>query len=144
MPRFNAKGDGVNIEGLAELRKALKQVSDAAPKELAQAGKATASFVADHARGRAEGLGGVAAHVAPSIRPSGTQRGGAITFGGSSYPMAAGAEFGGRGRPTTQQFQPHLGRTGYFIYPTIREDAEQIEEHFSDAIDHLMRKYDLR
>lgn len=143
MARFNAKSDGVNVEGLAKLRRALKAVSADAPKELNAASKEVAAFVADDARSAAAGLGGVAAKVAPSISPSGTARGGAINLGGASYPMALGAEFGGRGRPTTQQFQPHLGRTGYFVYPTIRRDADRIESEFSEKLDDLMRKYDL-
>jgi hypothetical protein len=141
--RFNAKSDGVNVEGLTELRRALKAVSADAPKELNAAAKEVAQFVADDARSAAAGLGGVAAHVAPSIKPSGTARGGAINLGGAAYPMALGAEFGGRGRPTTQQFQPHLGRTGYFVYPTIRRDGDRIESEFSEKLDDLMRKYDL-
>ena len=143
MVRLNAKSEGVHVEGLAELRKALKAIDAAAPKELAAAGKEVAGFVADDARGLASGLGGVAAKVAPSIAPGGTQRGGSVNFGGSSYPMALGAEFGGQGRPTTQQFRPHLGTTGYFVYPAIRQDADRIETEFRNAIDHLMRKYDL-
>jgi hypothetical protein len=141
--KFNAKSDGVNVEGLAGLRRALKAVDAAAPKELAAAGKEVAGFVADDARGKASGLGGVAAKVAPSIAPGGTQRGGSVNFGGSAYPMALGAEFGGRGRPTTQQFKPHLGRTGYMVYPSIRENSERIEDEFRNKLDDLMRKYDL-
>lgn len=143
MARLNAKGDGVSVEGLAELRRALKQVSAEAPKELSAAGKEVAGFVADDARGAASSLGGVAGHVAPSIRAAAAGGGGAVALGGTAYPMAAGAEFGGQGRPTTQQFKPHLGRTGYFLYPTIRRDADRIQSEFVDKLDHLMRKYDL-
>lgn len=143
MARLNAKGDGVNVEGLAELRRALKAVSADAPRELNAAAKDVAGIVADDARGTAAGLGGVAAKVAPSIKPSGTARGGAINIGGPAYPMAGGAEFGGQGRPTTQQFKPHLGRTGYFVYPSIRSNADRIADTFSDKLDDLMRKHDL-
>lgn len=143
MAKFNAKSDGVNVEGLAELRRALKAISATAPKELNAASKEVATFVADDARSTAEGLGGVAAKVAPSIKPSGTASGAAITLGGTAYPMAAGAEFGGRGRPTTQQFKPHLGRTGYFTYPAIRQNADEIESAYTEKLDDLMRKYDL-
>jgi hypothetical protein len=141
--KFNARSDGVNVEGLAELRRALRAVSDSAPRELSAAGKEIAEFVASDARSAASGLGGVAAKVAPSISARASAGGGAIGLGGSSYPMALGAEFGGRGRPTTQQFKPHLGRTGYFVYPTIRRDAERIESEYADKLDDLMRKYDL-
>jgi hypothetical protein len=141
--KFNAKGEGVNVEGLAELRRALKAVSATAPKELNAASKQVATFVADDARSTAEGLGGVAAKVAPSVRGSGTARGGAIALGGSSYPMALGAEFGGQGRPTTQQFKPHKGRTGYFVYPAIRANSDRIADTYTELLDDLMRKYDL-
>lgn len=143
MAKLNAKGEGVGVEGLTELRKALKAISDTAPRELSAAGKEVAGFVAEDARSAASGLGGVAAKVAPSIKASSAGGGGAIGLGGAAYPMAAGAEFGGQGRPTTQQFKPHLGRTGYFVYPTIRRDADRIEETYSEKIDDLMRKYDL-
>jgi hypothetical protein len=143
MAKFNAKSDGVNVEGLAELRRALKAVSATAPKELSAAGKEVADFVAADAKDAAGALGGVAAKVAPSISARASAGGGALGLGGSSYPMALGAEFGGRGRPTTQQFKPHLGRTGYFVYPTIRRDADRIESEYADKLDDLMRKYDL-
>lgn len=143
MARLNAKSDGVNVEGLAQLREALKAVSGDAAKELSAAGKDVAQFVAEDARGAALGLGGVAAKIAPSIKAAAAAGGGAISLGGTAYPMAAGAEFGGQGRPTTQQFKPHLGRTGYAVYPTIRRDADRIESEFGSAIDDLMRKYDL-
>lgn len=143
MAKFNAKSEGVKVEGLAELRKALKAVSADAPKELTAASKEVATFVAADARGLAQGLGGVAARVAPTVKGSGTTTGGAITLNGDAHPEALGAEFGGQGRPTTQQFRPHLGRTGYFVYPAIRQDADRIESTYVDLLDHLLRKYDL-
>lgn len=143
MARMNAKGEGLRVEGLAELRRALKAVSDDAPKELVEASKDVAGFVADDARSTAEGLGGVAARVAPSVKGSGTARGGAITLGGASHPEALGAEFGGQGRPTTQQFEPHKGRTGYFVYPAIRENADKIESAYVEKLDDLLRRHDL-
>ena len=143
MAWFTATGEGVCVEGVAALRKALKAVSDQAPKELNEASKAVAAFVADDARSLAAGLGGVAAKVAPSVKGSGNARGGALTLGGTAYPMALGAEFGGRGRPTTQQFRPHKGRTGYFAYPAIRRNADEIESAYTEKLDDLMRKYDL-
>lgn len=146
MPKFNAKSQGVNVEGLDELRRALKTISAQAPRELSAASKEVATFVAGDAQGLAQGLGGVAAKVAPSIKGSGTASGGAVGLGGTAYPMAAGAEFGGQGRPTTQQFKPWRGAgegAGYFVYPAIRQDADQIESAYVDKLDDLMRKYDL-
>jgi hypothetical protein len=53
--------------------------------------------------------------------------------------MALGAEFGGQGRPTTQQFAPWRGQTGYFLFPTIRRDHEQIDATYRAALDRIIR-----
>ena len=53
-----------------------------------------------------------------------------------------GAEFGGRGRPTTQQFPAHRGRQGYFFWPTIRDDAEAITRQWETALDAIAKDWD--
>jgi hypothetical protein len=136
-------GGAVNVEGLRELKRAFREFDQETKKELSRAGKALAVDIAAEARSEAHGLGGVAAKVAPSIKPTTLSYGllnAGVVVGGEAYPMALGAEFGGRGRPTTQQFQPHKGRTGYFVYPTIRREAGQIEERMLDALDAAIQK----
>ena len=137
---------GINVKGLKELQKALKDFTPEHKKELSVAGKALATDIANEAKGAAGALGGVAAKVAPSIKPTtlsyGLLRSG-VLLGDTASPRAAGAEFGGRGRPTTQQFQPHRGTAGYFLYPTIRREAPQIEERMTDAIDNVLQKVGL-
>jgi hypothetical protein len=62
----------------------------------------------------------------------------------SGTPISAvmyGAEFGGRGRPTTRQFQPHRGTAGYFLYPTIREQGREAAEEWADAIFDVLDRY---
>ena len=54
-----------------------------------------------------------------------------------------GAEFGGQGRPTTQQFQPFRGHEGYFIYPAIRDNADHIEATYLKAVDDILKRHDL-
>lgn len=53
-----------------------------------------------------------------------------------------GAEFGGRRRPTTQQFLPHRGRTGYFLYPTARANSRNYMERWGKAIEDAMAAWD--
>jgi hypothetical protein len=141
--RLNAKSQGVSIQGLSELNRDLRNLSKEAQGELKQANVRASKVVAEDASSAARALGGVAAHVAPSVIGGGGTTWAGVKIGGSAYPMALGAEFGGQGRPTTQQFKPHLGRTGYFVYPTIRRDNDKITETYVDAIDHLLTKYDL-
>lgn len=131
----------IRIQGLDEVNKALKAIGPDARKELKKASKEAADLVANSSRSTASSLGGVAAHVAPSIRATPSMTGSAaVSIGGSAYPMAGGAAFGGRGRPTTQQFQPFRGKEGYFLYPDIRKNADRIEETYTDAIDAIIRK----
>lgn len=137
------KSGEVRVEGLTELQRALKEIGPEAAKESRKVSRKVAGFVADDAKSAAYSLGGVAAHVAPSIKPSAGAVSAGVALGGAAYPMALGAEFGGRGRPTTMQFQPHLGRTGYFVYPTIRRDGDRIESEYREGIDHVLKRVGL-
>lgn len=133
-------GFGVQAHGLTELRKALKEVGPEHAKEMVKVGREVAKDIAGQARGRAQSLGGVAAKAASSVRPTAGATSAGVGFGGPSAPWAPGAEFGGRGRPTTRQFQPHRGREGYFVYPTIRDNDKQIEKAYYDGLADVMRK----
>ena len=148
MARKSAVGAvGINIEGLEELSRALKELDSDLPKELRKANKEVATFVASDARSAASGLGGVAAKAAPSVKPSAGATYAGVALGGGAYPFAAGAEFGGQGRPTTMQFQPWRGSgpgAGYFLYPTITRNSDRIEDEYGTALDDLIRKAGLK
>lgn len=132
-------GEGaLRVEGLNELILRLKALETGAEVGIRLANKAAATEVAMGASGRASSLGGVAAHVAPGIKASAGVKSGAVTLGDD--PAAAGAEFGGGRRPTTQQFKPWLGHTGYFLFPTIRSDGDRINETYRAALDEVIKK----
>ena len=146
-----------SVEGL---NKALRKLPKAAVTQLRDASQEIAGRVADDARARAQGLGGLAALVAPTIR-AGRDRSPLVKMGNSS-PLPEegagweherggpnqtigdamwGAEFGGGRRPTTRQFSPWRGSgqdAGYFLYPAIRQDEPWIEERYGDALDDAM------
>jgi hypothetical protein len=130
----------VKVDGLAELSRALKAIGPDAQKELREASKRVATFVANDARSAAYSIGGVAAHVAPSIKPVGGVVGAGVAFGGAAYPMAGGAEFGAY---KYKQFKPWRGNdsgAGYFVYPAIRQDADRIETEFTAAVDDIIKR----
>lgn len=130
----------VKVQGLRELSRALKAIGPEAQHELRDAAKTVATFVANDARARAMGLGSTAAHVAPSISPTGGVSGAGVGFGGAAYPMAGGAEFGSY---RYRQFKPWRGNgpdAGYFIYPTIRADADRIFDEFDGAVKRIIDK----
>lgn len=130
----------VRVEGLAELQRALRQLSSEFPKEMRLEGKAIATDVADDARSRAFSLGGVAAKTAPSIKASAGARFAGVAFGGPAYPFAGGAEFGSI---RYSQFKPWRGNSsdaGYFVYPSIRDQADSIEERYLEALGRITDK----
>lgn len=146
----------VQVDGLTQLNRALKAMGPETQKKLKLANRTVADFVAGDARSAAASLGGVAAYVAPSIKPVGGVSSAGVAFGGAAYPMAAGAEFGA-GRNTRRdrktgtylgfnQFDEWTGNgsdAGYFIYPTIRQDADRIETEYTTALDRLLKEVGL-
>lgn len=136
--KAGAEDGAIRIEGLNELIARLKALETGAEVGIRLANKAAATEVASGATGRAASIGGVAAHVAPGIKASAGVKSGSVTLG--TDPAAAGAEFGGGARPTTQQFKPWLGHTGYFLYPTIRDKSEQINATYRTALDEVIKK----
>lgn len=132
----------VRIAGLIELDRALKELGPDLRAELRQTNRDAAERVAGHAKAAAYSLGGVAAKTAPSIKATASFRSAGVGFGGARAPYGAGAEFGGGRRPTTRQFKPWRGNgstAGYFVYPTIRRDADQILDDYVDAANAVIK-----
>jgi hypothetical protein len=129
------RSEAVQVQGLKEFQAALRAID--LGRELSKAHRKVATRIADKARARALSAGSTLAITAPSIRPSGSQGQAAINLGGPRYPWALGAEFGGRRRPTTQQFKPWLGHEGYALFPTIRQSREETIEDYLKALDEI-------
>ena len=51
-----------------------------------------------------------------------------------------GAEFGGQATPRTKQFLRHRGRSGYFFWPTVRKEKQNIANEYLAAIDQVLAK----
>jgi hypothetical protein len=51
-----------------------------------------------------------------------------------------GAEFGGRRRPTTQQFLRHRGRQGYFFWQAVRDSKSYIATEYGNAIERVLKE----
>ncbi len=144
MARVNATSQGVKVAGLNELNRALRELGPELQRELKQTNLTVAEIVAKDAQSAAFSLGGVAAKVAPSIRASARNTAAGVSLGGTGYPMAAGAEFGA---VRYAQFKPWRGNgsdAGYFVYPSIRRDAERIETEYSKALDNILDRNGLR
>ena len=51
-----------------------------------------------------------------------------------------GAEFGGGARKNTDQFLRHRGRSGYFFWPTVRKEKQNIAAEYLNAIRTVMKR----
>jgi hypothetical protein len=143
---------GANIEGL---RRSLKAVPKEAVGALRDASVSIAADVASLARDRASGIGSTYTLLGPTITAT-RDRIPVVKIGGSRKLPAHsdgrartgarqtvgdllwGVEFGGRGRPETMQFLPHLGTTGYALWPTVREHSDETQAAYAAALDVAM------
>ncbi len=134
---------------VAGLNQALRKLPKIASAKLRDASVSIAAAEASRARSLALRVGGVARLVEPTIKATrdrvpvikmGDTR---MIPGRNARPNSAnqtignliwGAEFGGGKRPTTTQFKAHLGHTGYFLWPTIRHDSDEIDATYSEAL----------
>lgn len=143
--------------GVPGLTAALRSLPRLATDELRQASVRIAAEVAAEAADAARQVGGVARHVAPTIKATrdrvpvvkmgGTGRlppsEGHRTRGGSRQTVGGvimGAEFGGQRRPTTRQFRPHRGTIGYFLWPAVRAHSDRTQALYSAALDDAMNR----
>jgi hypothetical protein len=147
------RADGsVEVEGLDDLRRHLRQLEDAEHlrERLKDASLAVAEGIVERARSRAAGEGRMAARAADSLTAGRQEARATVAFGGHSAPFAAGSEFGAnRGSPRHTirgdvvgwaQFQPWRGNgegAGYWLYPTIRDANDFIVDTYGDALDEI-------
>lgn len=128
------------VTGLDELIAALKTVDPELVKEIKKANREAAKTLKTRAERRGRSLGSVAAKAAPQLGLSAGQASAGVKLDGDAVPYILGAEFGGRGRRTTMQFKPHRGQAGYFVFPTLREEFDQIVEPYQKAVDDVLKR----
>jgi hypothetical protein len=139
----------MEIDGLTSTLRAFNTYGKDASAQLRDASGKIAKATAEQATQRGAGIGRQAALAAASLRVArdrvpALQMGGAKKAGRRGVPVGVliyGAEFGGRGRPTTQQFLPHRGRDGYFLFPTIRARGLDDTALYLRALDDLGAKW---
>lgn len=146
-------GEYVKIEGLKELRRDLKKMDGALPKEIARINRQVVRAIAvPDAKRRAAARSNprVGRKVLDSIKGTGSQTRAQIVGGGARVPWFKGMEFGSnqvrrtaRGGHTTQfpTRSPKRGRglEGYFLYPAVYNNFPRIRDAYQDMLDALIR-----
>lgn len=146
----------VEVKGLKEFRRALKQISDDLPKEMRKLQKQIADDVAGKAQGYAAGMGGVQAKAAGAIKSYATQTQASV---GVTSPIADVAFWGAKrhtgwyahihspgGRPqhpvwvgTSWEAGVH-GQGPYAINDALADEADTIEDRYMRMIEDLASK----
>lgn len=130
----------LKVEGLRELRKALRGIDKDAPREITRAHREVAKLIVPAARQAAPRQSG---DLAASIRAGGTQKTPTVTVGGTKVAYAYPQEFGGTvplfGGPRVQ-IKP-FRRQGYFLFPAIRSSEGKIREAYLTALDRAIARF---
>lgn len=141
--------EGIVVEGLKELRKAVKELGDVdATREYKAAGyNAMANVLVPAAVGRASDA--MHARALQTLRPVKVATGGAVRFG-KGFAGAMGAEFGAMHdqRRANVNGSPGLGwnqfppwqRGGRAIYPAVAATSDEIVAEFDRGLEPLMRR----
>jgi hypothetical protein len=146
------KGAGVRVEGLDAFRRELRKLGDKGlVDDLKDANFEVASRVVLWAQARTSTRMEQAA--AKTLRPSRNQRAAQVTLGGPKAPFAAGAEFGAirniprrtlrgevRGWNQFREWRGNGRGAGYFLYPAIRDNTDEIVDTYGDAIEKIAAK----
>lgn len=152
-------GVAVSVEGLTDLLNDLQRIEPNFNKEMRKAGKEVAQLLVveaikeaasiTRARQALEVMKGMRAQSdrLPTIKLSHSSG-----FVSKSRPnrkrktkvtrgqVFFGAEFGGGTRKETDQFLRHRGRSGYFFWPTVRREKQNIAQQYLQAINTVMKK----
>ena len=160
------KRASVKVEGMRDFRKDLKQMTEDGGKDgrklLKEANYKVASFVVRKAQRRATTVGPQQVNAAGSMQAKSTATTAQIRTG-VDFLYFNGAEFGAdrnvrrvtNGRPSAsgsqltayegwKQFKdwkkPGSGNTGYFLFPTMRAETEEIKEIWGREFDSISSK----
>lgn len=163
--RIKANRNAIAIIGLTDFRKQLQKViqegGETGETLLREANWRVAQYVVEKSQARAETVGRMQARAARAMKASRTSsRAQIIGTADPKTPFFFGAEFGakqdilrkprkaagwaGPGRyKGFRQFLPwrgNKGEVGYFLFPTMREESQNIVEMYGDEIDKIMKQ----
>lgn len=154
-------GVAIQVEGLTDILNDLQRIEPNFNKEMRKAGKAVAQLLVNEAvkeaasvtraRQALEVMKGMRAqsdrlptiklaHSSGFVSKSRPNRGRKPAAKVTRGQVFFGAEFGGGARKETRQFLRHRGRSGYFFWPTVRKEKNNIAVEYLRAIRTVMKQ----
>lgn len=121
----------IQVEGLAQLNRALRAVDKDAPKGLRLAFNSAAEILVNEVRPKIPQASGAARRslVARSTRTSAR-----VGVGGKRAPYYPWLDFGGQGRIAGRPGPRPFLREGRYVYPTLREIRPRIESELQSKL----------
>jgi phage gpG-like protein len=129
-------GEKIQVSGLREFQKALKQMDADLPKQLRVALNEASGVVIDYAGSHMPSRTG---RARASLKARSTQREARVGLGGRKAPYAPWLDFGGegrrRGRPSARPFI----KSGRYVYKGLEVKRDEVTEIMSSALTELAR-----
>lgn len=126
----------INIRGIRELNRSLKQVDSQLPKQLKDEFKSLATDVAGKIQSKVPTLTG---RARSSVKPRATSRGAGIAFGGSKAEYYPWLDFGGKVGRKKSIYRDFI-KEGRYVYPTLREMNPEIADRVDKIIEEVSEK----
>lgn len=126
----------IQVRGIQDLQKALRQIDRDLPKELAAGLAEAAEIVAKTARPKVPTRTGKAAG---SITVRKQQRGASLAVGGNRAPHFPWLDFGGRVGPKKSVARPFI-KSGRYVYPALAEKNTEVKAKVDEVLERMARK----
>jgi hypothetical protein len=138
-----------NRADIRQILKSFKAMDDEAVAQSKRVGFDLAQYAAGKIRSFAVGSRYIgSSRIAENVKISKSSKIGEFSFGfksqrvfsggASTETLVAGLEFGAS---NYSQFPAHKGRTGYFIYPTLRKIQPELIDKWETAFDKILKEF---
>lgn len=130
------KAASVKVEGLTELRNALKRLEDLESiDQVTDALWAAADAIVSEAQGRASSP--MERGMASRLKKSRSKAKAAVIIGGKPYDL--GAEFGAKRWPQFKEWRGNDLNAGYVLFPAIRSKQDDLVDDLADVIKRVFK-----
>jgi hypothetical protein len=129
-------GNRIEITGLREFQRSLKQAETGVPKMLRVVFNEATGIVIDYAQAHIDVKTG---RARASLKARSSQRTAAIALGGRRAPYAAWLDFGGEGRVSGRPGRREFIKDGRYVYKGLELHREDVTESMARGLAQLAR-----
>lgn len=123
----------IEVHGLREFRRNLRQMDRGLPKGLRVAGNKAAALVVAKAKPKVPTGPAKGGHARDSIRAASTQSAARVAGGGARYPYYPWLDFGGKVGRKDSVRRPFI-KEGRYIWAAFSDNRRAVERELADAL----------